>query len=491
MLPLDPEAVRRLKEVLYRFLEELQSTKAALYLLGKANTYELVESYGYGRREALLAQVSMDHPLFHWLRRHRTKPAVLPNPESEPGLAELLRLSGSTTLLTVPLVAGDSLVGFVDARDRGGKRPYGPEELKKAEVLGQALLQVLAELGLASSPPPPPTPSQAPRQEEKKSGGKFPQALEELVGMAGTLAQSEGVAALALTLVEGQTVRCALWTSMPLEAQEKEAIASHQREVAARAGLALPPVERWSFLERPCPARETRREEIRTALLVAADMHLLASVLSPSGSPVGDVICSTLQGLWELAQREQAARRAVRNLARILLEPGDVSFPHLRQHSQAVSELAQKMAQEMNLSPEEEELVTLAGYLHDIGMRELDYQRIYRLDRPQEADRRLYQRHPLVGARILESAAYPGLAEAVRHHHERWDGTGYPQRLAGPAIPLASRIVHLAEVYDVLTSSSSYKRPVPRDQALQLLQREAGKQFDPQLLPILARVVGA
>jgi len=149
------------------------------------------------------------------------------------------------------------------------------------------------------------------------------------------------------------------------------------------------------------------------------------------------------------------------------------------------------MAQELGLSEEEEELVTLAGYLHDLGMRELDYQRIYRLDRPMEAERRLYQRHPVVGARILEASAFPGLAEAVRHHHERWDGTGYPQRLAGPAIPLASRIVHLAEVYDVLTSPSSYKRPVSRDQALQIIEKEAGKQFDPQLVPVLARVVGA
>jgi len=486
--PLDPEAVRRFKEALYRFLEELQTTKAALYLLGTTGAFELVESYGFGRKEALLAQVRPDHPLFHWVRRHRTAPAVLAEPSNEPALGELLRLAGSDTLLTVPLISQDTLVGFVDARDRGGKKPYGPEELRIAKRLGENIVQLLVELGLAA-PPPPPVPT--PERRESPKVGKFPRALETLAGLCATLAQGEGIAGLALTAVEGATVRCVLWANTPLEAQEREAVARHQAEHAAAAGCQLPPVERWSFVEQTVQGRETRREEIRSAVLAADDLKVLISTLAPSAGQASGPVLATLTGVWELVQREQTARRAARNLARILLEPGDVSFPHLRQHSQAVSELAQKMAQELGLSEEEEELVTLTGYLHDLGMRELDYQRIYRLDRPMEAERRLYQRHPVVGARILEASAFPGLAEAVRHHHERWDGTGYPQRLAGPAIPLASRIVHLAEVYDVLTSPSSYKRPVSRDQALALIEKEAGKQFDPELVPVLAKVVGA
>lgn len=491
MLPLDPEASRRLKESLYRFLEELQTTKAALYLLGHGNTYELAESYGFGRREALLAQVGTDHPLFHWVRRHRTRPAVLANPEQEPALAELLRLAGSSTMLTVPLISGETLVGFVDARDRGGRLPYGPEELAKAHQLADGLVQVLADLGLAAAPPPPPSPPAPAASETPTATGKFPQAVERLAGVAGALIQGEGIAALALTLAEGQMARCVLWAANPLEANEREAIARHQTQFAAQQGVALPPVERWGFVERPALAGEVRREEIRTALLASGSLQVLASAVGESGGQAAASALAVLSGVWELAQREQLVRRACRNLARILLEPGDVSFPHLRQHSQAVSELAQKIAQELGLSQEEEELVTLAGYLHDVGMRELDYQRIYRLDKPLEADRRLYQRHPLVGARILEASAYPGLAEAVRHHHERWDGTGYPQRLAGRNIPLAARIVHVAEVYDVLTSPSSYKRPVTREQALEVMEREAGKQFDPQLVPVLAKVVGA
>lgn len=483
---LDPEAVRRVKEVLYRFLEELQTTKASLYLLESSGAFELVESFGFGRREAVLAKVSPDHPLFHWIRRHRTSPALVTEPHREPGLEEILRLSGSSTLLTVPLVSNKTLVGFVDARDRGGKQTYGPQELHRAKLIGDALVGILAELGVVAAP----LVSQPPAERSTLSKTrKFPASVERLAAASGALAQLPGISAVAVTLAEGQTVCCTVWTAAPVEGPEREALLRHQQQLAADQGHSLPLPDRWGWVERSFPGQEFRREEIRSAVLSGSDPLLLVSILSAMGSAAVEPVLATLGGVWELAQAEQTARKAARNLARILLEPGDLSFPHLRQHSQAVSELAQKMAQELSLSPEEEELVTLAGYLHDVGMRELDYQRIYRLERPQELDRRLYQRHPVVGARILEDSAVLGLAEAVRHHHERWDGTGYPQRLTGPAIPLASRIVHLAEVYDVLTSSSSYKRPVSREQALELIEKEAGRQFDPNLVPILVKAL--
>jgi putative nucleotidyltransferase with HDIG domain len=151
-----------------------------------------------------------------------------------------------------------------------------------------------------------------------------------------------------------------------------------------------------------------------------------------------------------------------------------------------VSELAQRLAVMLRLSEEDEETVTVAAYLHDVGMRELDYAKLYRIEKPGEADLRTFQRHPVVGARIIEGTEFPGdLTRAIRHHHERWDGTGYPHRLVGRAIPLAARIIHLAEVFDTLTSSSSYKRPVGREAALDILRGEAGKQFDPELVPLM------
>jgi HD-GYP domain-containing protein (c-di-GMP phosphodiesterase class II) len=81
------------------------------------------------------------------------------------------------------------------------------------------------------------------------------------------------------------------------------------------------------------------------------------------------------------------------------------------------------------------------------------------------------------------------IASAIRHHHERWDGNGYPDRLARESIPLLSRLVHVAEVFDVLSSPARYRPTVSRERALEIISRTAGHQFDPQVVEALHKVV--
>jgi HD-GYP domain-containing protein (c-di-GMP phosphodiesterase class II) len=147
------------------------------------------------------------------------------------------------------------------------------------------------------------------------------------------------------------------------------------------------------------------------------------------------------------------------------------------------------MARLLSLPPGEVEDAAMAGLLHDVGMRELDYDRLYRHRAPSAEDRRTYQQHVTVGADLLRGAGLGGVATAVRHHHERWDGGGYPDHLAGDGIPLLARIVHLAEVYDVLTSADSYRPAVSPERALGIIRSAAGQQFDPGLVPTLQRAV--
>ncbi len=115
-------------------------------------------------------------------------------------------------------------------------------------------------------------------------------------------------------------------------------------------------------------------------------------------------------------------------------------------------------------------------------MRDLDYDQNYRHPSPGVDELRIFKKHVDVGAKILGDNGLGGLGEAVRHHHERWDGQGYPDRLAGNAIPFLARIVHAAEVFDVLTSSESYRRQVSRERALAVIKSEAGRQFDPAVV---------
>jgi putative nucleotidyltransferase with HDIG domain len=516
MLPSwDSQRGLRAKEILYRCMEELESTKAALFLEGSEGNLELVTSYGFGRRDSLPAAIKADHPLYDWVRRNRTAPAYLNDSSEAPPVRAFLEGAGTSRLLTIPLSVGSRLVGLVDARDKSRKAPFGPEDIIVAKSIAQAFESFLIEIGAYGKPaaaplpakpaaqaPPPqvaqsplvaPPPQAAPPLRTESASSPHRWIIEELTGLLRVLSRLPGVAASALTVTDSRTVRALVLCTTPLDQQRRDALASHQSRTLLESGVRLPAANRWGWEEQDSAGVETRYEEVRTAVLyVGPPVWVVLSLVTPTGSPVAEAVFAAAARHLDLARMVRDYRRAARNLARVLLEPGETSFPHLRQHSQSTSELAQRMVAALHLPEDEEELVTVAAYLHDVGMRELDYARVYRMDRPGEQERRLYQRHPVVGARILEAAEFPGdLAGAIRSHHERWDGTGYPQRLAGRNIPLPSRIIHIAEVYDVLTSPSSYRRPATREAALEVIRSEAGKQFDPDLIPILAEVIRA
>jgi putative nucleotidyltransferase with HDIG domain len=506
MLPgVGPDAERGLKELLYRCLEELGATKAALYLASSQSSFELVVQYGFGKRDAIAAEIKAGNPLWDWLRRHRTQPAFLNDASEDRTIGPLLEAAGTARLLTVPLTLGDRLIGLVDVRDKARKAQFTHADATAARVIGKALEELIGTLGIygpvpepatleaAALPTPPPAPVAAAPPPEVSPPALHTSIIESVAQVARTVSPLPGVTATAVTVTDGSTTRALLLRAMPLDKEQRDAIAAHQVRYLEELGVRVPPPQRWGWAEEASGGAEKRGEEIYSAVLHAAPpVSVVFSVITPPGSAAGRAVLALVQRHFDLAYALRGYRRAARNLARLLLEPGEAGFPHLRQHSQSVSELAQRMAGALKLHEEEEELVTVGGYLHDVGMRELDYARLYRLDQPAEADKRTYRRHPVVGARIVETAEFPGnLAATIRHHHERWDGNGYPDRLAGRQIPLASRIIHLAEVYDVLTSPASYRRPLAREAALELIRREAGRQFDPELVPLLQEVARA
>jgi putative nucleotidyltransferase with HDIG domain len=498
MLPsFDSERQLRAKEILYRCMEELEAIKSALYLEGDDAVFELATSYGFGRRDVVAPTITVGHPVLDWVGRNRNSPAYLNAADEVVGLSDVLGGARTSRLLTIPLSLGNHLVGFVDARDKSRKAVYSLEDVIVARSIGQAFESWLREIGMygdvsatEAAPVAPPEPVA-----RRAEGLNFPHrwVVENLAGLMRALARLPGVAVAALSVTDSRTVRSLVLRTAPLDQQRREALSSHQSRTLLEAGVRLPPADRWGWDEQDSDGPETRYEEIRTAVLLGGPpVWVVLSLVTPAGAAVGEAVFAAAAHQLELARQVRDYRRAARNLARVLLEPGETAFPHLRQHSQATSELAQRMAAALDLPDEDEELITVAAYLHDVGMRELDYSRVYRMDHPGEQERRLYQRHPVVGARIVETAEFPGdLSGAIRYHHERWDGTGYPQRLAGQNIPLPSRIIHIAEVYDVLTSPASYRRPAGRETALEMIRAQAGTQFDPDLVPVLAEVVRA
>ena len=159
-------------------------------------------------------------------------------------------------------------------------------------------------------------------------------------------------------------------------------------------------------------------------------------------------------------------------------------------HSAAVARYAREMAIELGRPPGEQELAHTAGLLHDIGKFAFP-DSILLAQQPLTAEQwEVVRRHPADGARLVQRVdGYGPVAEIVLSHHERWDGSGYPRALAGEEIPLAARLISVADAYDVLTARDSYRRPISSEDAVAELRRVAGRQFDPQVVETFAGIL--
>ncbi|MFL5865436.1 MAG: HD domain-containing phosphohydrolase [Solirubrobacteraceae bacterium] len=152
---------------------------------------------------------------------------------------------------------------------------------------------------------------------------------------------------------------------------------------------------------------------------------------------------------------------------------------YLRGHSRRVARHAAMIAQGMGLPAEEVERVGTAAVLHDIGKLKTPRPVVNKPGRLTDAEFDLIKLHPVDGAQMAAVLADPRLTAIVRHHHERMDGTGYPDGLSGNDIPVGARIIAVADTFDAVTSNRAYRSAARHTQAIDILRRESGSQLDP------------
>jgi hypothetical protein len=495
-----PDLERSFKEILYRFMEEVHCTKAALFLLAPTGDYVLGTQYGFGRRDLLAAELRQDDPMVVQVRQLRDTPRAFNDPHNIPEIAPYLEGAGTARLLLVPLYAASRVVGFVDARDKGRRRVFKVEDVRQARRIAGSLLELVQLAGFIPEIEDDAEPEAREIEsvalvEEAPRRTPVPPVLDEagLVRLqrdAACILRQAPIAAVALTVVdEGDAATLAMHVGS--YALDPDPLREHQGSALRDNGVPVPGPHRWSVRVRPAGGLtvESGNLAIATSILLrSGPWALVGSVVGLESGRVAVEALDDLSVRAAAARDEASLRYRVRRLIRRLIRPGTKVYEHLEAHSAAVSRLCWSLAGAQGLPADTREGAALAGLLHDVGMRELDYDTLYRHPAPGPAERRRYSEHVEIGEQLLAGSGLDELALAVRHHHERWDGRGYPDRLAGESIPLLSRIVHVAEVFDVLTSSSSYRRPVTTEQAVQLMRNAEG-QFDPALVEGLAAIV--
>lgn len=243
------------------------------------------------------------------------------------------------------------------------------------------------------------------------------------------------------------------------------------------------------------PWREVIYENIRWGIpnvLVLWTLGLLIVALFRSDAGLLGVLLLWLPLLvvrysfHQYVQLKHAHLETVQSLAAAL----DAKDPSTHGHSQRVADLSARIARHFKLPVASVEAVHYAGILHDIGKIGVEDGVLKKAGNLTKEDWEKIRSHPVIGADIVKNVKFlEGIGAIIRHHHERFDGTGYPDGLKGEDIPLGARIVCVADAFDAMTTERAYRKAMTVDEAVAELRRQAGRQFDPEVVDKFVRYV--
>jgi putative nucleotidyltransferase with HDIG domain len=178
--------------------------------------------------------------------------------------------------------------------------------------------------------------------------------------------------------------------------------------------------------------------------------------------------------------------RIVQSLVRIL----EAKDPYIKGHSEKVAEYAQKIASALGFDQDRVEFVREAAVLHDIGKLGIQESILNKKEKLTEAEWEIIRTHPIIGEDILRPVMFnKEMLAVIRGHHERYDGTGYPDKSSGAHINLCAQILSVADAYEAMTSPRAYRAAFPKEEAIAELTRNRGSQFNPQIVDVFMSIL--
>ncbi|MGN0169547.1 MAG: HD domain-containing phosphohydrolase [Lachnospiraceae bacterium] len=190
------------------------------------------------------------------------------------------------------------------------------------------------------------------------------------------------------------------------------------------------------------------------------------------------------------SESEKQLDRMSTNIIRALVHTIDAKDRYTSGHSQRVADYALAIAKRMGKSEEEQKIVYIAGLLHDVGKIRIPEEVISKPEKPTEEEYGQIKVHPIIGYLILRGIHEDErIAYAAKYHHERYDGTGYPNGLEGENIPEIARIIGVADAYDAMASNRSYRSALPQEVIRSEIEKGKGNQFDEKIADIMLQII--
>ena len=233
---------------------------------------------------------------------------------------------------------------------------------------------------------------------------------------------------------------------------------------------------------------------VRSRERLAAALCCVGSRPSP---PFGDAeraffaaLASLIGQALERQPLAASLTRGVFDTVQALAVAIEAKDPYTKGHVQRVTQYAVALGEELDLTPGEIRTLQFWATLHDIGKIGIRAEVLNKPGALSEPERAHMRSHPIVGEQIIAEVDFlQEVRPCIRHHQERYDGSGYPDGLQGEAIPLLARIIAVADVFDALTTDRPYRPALPAERALALLQEEAGQAYDPKVVEALCRML--
>lgn len=246
---------------------------------------------------------------------------------------------------------------------------------------------------------------------------------------------------------------------------------------------------------REAPSGTTWRSAIISPVNAGTDNPYVVAVFFHEGKVIGpkdlkilESAVDILEPLIQKLESQRARLGAFGEISRCIASAVDARDPYSVGHGTRVSEFAQATATVHGLEKEFIERLALAGLLHDIGRLGIPENILLKQGSLTPEEYRIVKMHPGLAVNFLASVEYlADVMPAILHHHERYDGSGYPDRLEGDSIPLSARLLSVADAFDAMTSPRPYRTPFSDSEALAELNKEKGKQFDPILVEAFLR----
>lgn len=541
----------QLKQILYGCVEHVQATKAALYLSASQDlndkTFELVTFYQFNDPGRKILRANDDLVDRLAVKRNAFYVNGL---ASDQRFSEILFRQGTDRLLAAPLFSRGRLVGFIDMRDKAGKKLFDAPDVDAAKRITDDVLRLLGSKNLygiapipvavdahrAEAPPlalPQVMPQGGPQQAASSSSARThqlsPDALRSIATAREIMSKRQLTHASGkhvLTERDLEVVRLLLPAALAIPGAVLACFSAvgHHNNPQAIVAIATVTDDAMEMLQSHLQAWLKRANQphmtaprpqliypfgVQVVPVTAAGISTILSAPVNTQSVEGLVLTVAFERMPEpqaqralhifLEQIKQSVDTAIaagagRNdrqvIAERLLEPDFQKFPDLVEHCRQVAVMSQRFAILLEMSPAQVETVRIAGLVHDVGLRLLDYERIYRRPSLTAEELRGLAEHPIIGAALVEPLLGAEVAQAVLRHHERVDGKGYPSRLTGNQIPLPSRIIQICDAWVAMTSSHSYQLAIAREEAMAKMREGAGTQFDAELVGKFLKSLG-